>query len=294
MFSLFALSLALAAPPAAPPTTPPTAPGAFTPRPPLDHPTLAESARVASKGSTKGSTSGSGGKKKKQQKQGPHWQTDYYLQPGGGVQVYGQNGQTTTVATVGDDAEVTYAYVNAGLPRWQGYSRVRGQVMASGDSSQGLELRAGSFIGPQWKVLGLTSGLDVFWNRWTYGSQVLDPSLGAEVPVLASADLGKVDVYAGVAAAWLQEESRRVDWEQENLPGFGHEFAYMVGASGRIAGVRVGLNAQYRITAAGPVTSGGLTAGVDSGTLGDILEIFGQGSGGSSGDGGASEGGGRK
>lgn len=282
MLSLFALPFALAAEPT------------FTPLPPLDRRELGHPAAARTAPAGKGGSSGGAGKKKAQ-KQGPHWQTDYYLQPGGGVQVYTQNGQTSTVASIGGDAGVTYAYVNAGLPRWEGYSRLHGEVMASGDTSQGLELRAGSFIGPSWKVLGLRTGLDLFWNRWTYGSTVLDPSLGAEVPVIASADLQKVTIYGGVAAAWLQEPSRRVDWSTQALPGFGHEFAYLIGASGRIAGVRVGLQGQYRITAAGPITSGTLSAGVDSGTLGDILEVFGQGSGGSGGSGGGSnEGGTRK
>ncbi|MCB9744212.1 MAG: hypothetical protein H6740_16560, partial [Alphaproteobacteria bacterium] len=177
----------------------------------------------------------------------------------------------------------SYRYVNAGWPQWRGRTRVSGDVLASGDTSQGLEVRGGTFMGPHWKLAGVEGGLDVFWNRWTYGDQVLAPSLGAEVPVRLMAHKDGVSGYVGVAAAWLQDESRRVDWSTTSVPGFGHEFAYMAGASGTVAGVRLGLQGEYRVTAAGPVSTAMASASVDATTLQELIDLMRGGTGGSSG-----------
>ncbi|MCB9742164.1 MAG: hypothetical protein H6741_18360 [Alphaproteobacteria bacterium] len=263
MLSLALLAHALAAPD-------------FEPLPTLERPVLAAAAKGS--GSQGKATSK---KKNKAQNNEPHWKTEPYFAPRGGVRVYSSNGSTNTVATLGGVVGYQYRYVNAGKPQWRGYTRASADLLASGDSSQGMELRGGSFMGPHWKLVGVESGVDVFWNRWTYGNQTLAPSLGAELPIRAMVHQKGFSGYAGVASAWLQDESRRVDWSTVDVPGFGHEFAYFVGASGTVMGVQLGLQGEYRITAAGPISTAMASATVDGTTLQDIIDLA-RGQGGSS------------
>jgi hypothetical protein len=113
---------------------------------------------------------------------------------------------------------------------------------------------------------------------------VLDPSIGVEVPVVATLSGETLSAFAGVSPAYLMNEDRRVDWDKETIPGFGHEFTYMGGVSGRFNGLKLSAQAQYRVTAAGPIPSFSVNAGANSEGIQQILEIFGVG-GGSSGGG---------
>lgn len=210
------------------------------------------------------------GKGKATRKNKPHWETDYFLQPQGGVNIHSQNGESSTVATVGGQAGIEYAYVNAGTPQWRGRTRL-GAAFQATDGGAGNDLRLGSFMGPHWKTWGLESGVDVFRNQWTYGATELPVSFGAEVPVVARLHVKQLSGHAGVSSSWLQDETRRVDWSQQKVPGFGHEFAYLAGIGGTIAGVGLGANAEYRVTAGGPVSTFTLNASVDGATFNDIF-----------------------
>ncbi|MCB9763494.1 MAG: hypothetical protein H6739_27250 [Alphaproteobacteria bacterium] len=288
MLTLALLTSALAAAPVSPELLPP-----------LERPVLAQSFLGQPHTTLQKSGGKQGGKKGAKNKK-PHWESEPYIQPGGGLRIYKSSGSTQTVATLGGQLGYQYKYVNAGLPQWRGRTRAQGEVLASGDTDAGLELRVGSFMGPHWKYIGAESGLDLLWNRWTYGDQVLAPSLGAEVPVRAVFGTKDVSGYAGVASSFFLDESRRVDWSTVDVPGFGHEFAYQGGVSGRVLGVVVGGTAEYRITAAGPVSTFMLTAQVDGTTIQDIIDRMGGvevGNGdtgsGSGGDG-SNQGGGKK
>ncbi|MFT5582906.1 MAG: hypothetical protein ACI9VR_000483 [Cognaticolwellia sp.] len=216
-----------------------------------------------------------GGKKKKKKKK-PQWVNDWYVTPGGGGQVYSNGSTTTTTVTVGGEAGLSYEYINTPLPRWSGRSRVGVTTIASaanGASATGFDVRAGSFIGPAWKNVGIQGGPDFFYNQWTYRSVELDPTFGAELPVTVSAGIDQARVYVGVSPAWVDTASRRVDWAtvDSQLPGFGHEFRYVGGINGVLAGVALNAQYEYRITAVGPVQSVMLSAQVDGATLWDII-----------------------
>lgn len=243
-----------------------------------------------------------GGGKASGGKQQAAWRTEPYVEPAAGVRIYSQNGQSNTLATLGGQAGMLYRGPARPLPQWRGDARVQVEFLAGAastqtlDTSQSMELRAGNFIGPHWKTVGVESGLDLLWNRWTYGTQVLDPSWGVELPLTLQFHQKALNGYVGVATTYMNEPSRRVDWSQQSVPGVGHEFAYRAGAGGTVAGVDLTLQAEYRITAAGPVPSVFVSARVDGTTINDIfgsnLPTIG---GGTSGDGeGVEKGGGRK
>lgn len=213
-----------------------------------------------------------GGKKKKK----PQWVSDWYVTPGGGGQVYNNGTTTTTTVTVGGEAGLSYKYINTPLPRWSGRSRIGVTYIASaadGAKADGLDLRAGSFIGPSWKNAGVQFGPDFFYNQWTYRAVELDPTFGAELPVTVSAGIDQLQVYAGVSPAWVSTASRRVDWAtvDTQLPGIGHEFSYIGGVNGTLGGVQLNGQYEYRITAAGPLQSAMISAQVDGATVWDIL-----------------------
>jgi hypothetical protein len=265
-------------------------PAAFEPLPTLDRWVLSEgvaankTANNKKGGKKTGGGKNNGGIDVPPGPQIPGWRTEYYIQPGAGVRLY-QNGagETKTLATFGGEAGLSYRQKGKDLPKMVGRTRLSGEVMATGDLDKGLDVRAGSFIGPQWKNLGVQAGPDLFYNQWTFGSQVLDPSIGVEIPVTATLSGEKLTAFAGVSPAYLMNEDRRVDWDKETLPGFGHEFTYMGGLTGRFNGLKLSAQVQYRITAAGPIPSFSVNAGANSEGIQQILEIFGVGGGSSSG-----------
>lgn len=243
---------------------------------------------------------GKGGGGKASNKQQSAWRTEPYLEPAAGVRLYSQNGESNAVATLGGQAGMLYRGPARPVPQWRGDARVQAEFLAGAasadgiDTSQSMELRAGNFIGPHWKVVGVESGLDLLWNQWTYGGQELAPSWGVEVPLFLRLHQKGLTGYLGVAAAYMDTESRRVDWSEQSVPGFGHEFAYLAGAGGRVAGVNLGLQAEYRVTAAGPITSAFASAQVDGTTINDIFGSDLPTIGGGDDEGGADKGGGRK
>jgi len=237
-----------------------------------------------------------GGKKKKK----PQWVNDWFITPGGGGQVYSNGSTTTTTVTVGGEAGLSYKYINTPLPRWSGRSRVGVTYIASaadGATAEGFDVRAGSFIGPTWKNVGLQVGPDFFYNQWTYRAVDLKPTFGAEFPVTVSAGIDQAQLYVGVSPAWVDTASRRVDWDtvDSQLPGIGHEFRYVGGIHGVLAGVALNAQYEYRITAVGPVQGVMLSAQVDGATLWDIIsqtQEETQGTGGSQDSGGGGNSGG--
>ncbi|MED5374553.1 MAG: hypothetical protein VX899_26285 [Myxococcota bacterium] len=216
-------------------------------------------------------------KKKGAKKKKPHWESDWYVTPGGGAQVFNSGGTTTTTVNVGGEAGLAYSYVNTPLPRWSGKSRVAANYIVSasdGANAEGLDVRAGTFIGPSWKTVGVQAGPDLFYNSWTYRSVELEPTFGAELPVTVHAQLNQVQAYAGVSPAWVDTKSRRVDWDTVDspLPGIGHEFTYLAGITGVIGGVSLNGQYSYRITAAGPQQTAMVSAQVSGATVWDLIE----------------------
>ncbi len=185
-------------------------------------------------------------------KQQPHWETEPYVKPEAGAQINTGGGGTSTFVTLGASAGVRYTRVGAPPPVWTGQTRVRG-LYGTGSGIESLDARLGSFIGPRYKHIGLEFGPDVFWNRMSVeGGESLDPSVGLEFPVVATAKLSKeFTIMGGISPAWLAEASREVDWSQVSVPGFGDEFSYLAGASLNLRPISLSVNYVYRIVATG-------------------------------------------
>ena len=222
--------------------------------------------------SKKGGKKGGKGKKK-----GPHWERDFYVQPTASGRFYKRNnGETQSLATVGGEAGYTYNYVGGPRPHWYGRTRGAVEYIADNDSS-GLDLRVGTFFGPQGKTFGATFGVDGFYNTWTYGNQTLPESYGLEVPVALDIHRKTTWAQVGASVAYLAEESRRVDWSQQDIPGVGHEMSLFAGAGARIENLDLGVRYTYRITAIGPQQelSGFVT--VTGANIDDVWEMLGAG-----------------
>lgn len=191
------------------------------------------------------------GKKPPPKKVKPHWESEPFVRPEAGAQVNSNNGQLSTVVTLGAQAGFRYWRVGDPPPRWAGQSRVRGAI-GTGGSASALDFRLGSFIGPQWKVLGLSTGPDLFWNKILSSTVSLEPSLGVEFPTIATVKIADpFSIYGGFSPAWLANPDRRVDWSQVDVPGFGHEFSYLAGANLNLQPLRLGVAYAYRIVATG-------------------------------------------
>ena len=128
-------------------------------------------------------------------------------------------------------------------------------MISSGDAT-GMEIKLGSFLGPQWSGSGgsyvrLQAGPDVFWNRYSFGDVTLDPTVGMAIPVMAFTGVKIIGVYAGFEPAWIDNEDRRVDWDDQDAFGFGHQFSTFMGGQVNLGGMSVGLNYTRTITAYG-------------------------------------------
>jgi len=147
------------------------------------------------------------------------------------------------------------------IPTWAGRTRVSGYYGFGGEGVKSWELRAGSFIGPVFQRLSLETGLDVFGNQLTVDGDGLVPSAGIDFPLLARLDLTIPSVWGGIGTAYMFKKDRRVDWQETDQWGFGHEFQYVVGA-GLKAGVRISVEYTHRIVVTGDEETIMLGAGI--------------------------------
>ena len=180
----------------------------------------------------------------------PGWDWEPYARPIAGASVYTSGGQTRTSVTLGAEAGLRYWQTHHPPPRWAGRSRLQGATGLSSDV-RNLDVRLGSFIGPQWELFGVEAGPDLFFNQATWQGQGLEPSLGVEVPVIGALRPDPFTLYAGFAPAWLTNPDRRVDWSEVAVPGFGHEFAYLAGVGLDLGAFGLSLSYSYRIVATG-------------------------------------------
>jgi hypothetical protein len=189
--------------------------------------------------------------------QSTDWGHEFYARPAvGGSSYTGADGTSTTAIAIGGQGGVRYWQKKRGNPIWAGRSRAQLQYIVSSGSATGMEVRVGSFMGPQWagpsqSYFGLSSGLDVFWNRYNFGDVALDPTVGVGMPFVASTGLKLVGVYAGFEPSWIANEDRRVDWSDVDEFGFGHQFSTFVGGQLNLGGMGVGLNYTRTVTAYG-------------------------------------------
>jgi|GEM_PF-1005536 len=206
------------------------------------------------------------GKKGKRGKRGPDWAHEFYARPALGGSTYTDaDGNASTAIALGGQGGVRYWQRKRKNPIYAGRSRVQVQYIAAttGDTT-GMEVKVGSFMGPQWlgpkrSYVGLSSGLDVFWNRYTFGEVTLDPTVGVGVPVIGSAGVKLIGMYAGFEPAWIANADRRVDWSEQEYFGFGHQFSTFLGGQLNLGGTSVGVNYTRTITAYGVQQGYGLS-----------------------------------
>jgi hypothetical protein len=182
------------------------------------------------------------------------WQVEPYWRPVLGFSTFASSAGVSTGARLGATGGVHY---------WKapllGRTRVLG-AYTTGSSLSGLDLRLGSFMGPQWKLAGVEAGVDVFWDRYTAaGAEVMPASAGVDLPL--AVQVGPESFYgmAGVTPAILFAPERRVDWSSTDAFGFGHEFGWQLGVGARLG--RVGANLLYsrRIVASGVYSGWGVS-----------------------------------
>jgi len=180
-----------------------------------------------------------------------HWKTDPFLKPVIGANVFGAGTETYVSLSLGAEAGLHYRQDKPD-PLLMGTARVRGEYLL-GTGVKGTEVRVGNFIGPWWKFIGLQTGPDVFWNKYSYGTITLDPVTGLGWPVMALMDLVVINLYGGLEPAWYLSSTGRpqVDWSQQDTFGFGQEFTWFAGATIDLKVARVGLTWSRRTTAFG-------------------------------------------
>ncbi len=179
------------------------------------------------------------------------WQVTPYWRPVAGISSVASSSGVYTGVRLG---------ATAGLSYWKdplaGRTRALAAYTAGSSGFSGLDLRLGSFMGPQQKYWGAEAGADLFWDHYSAGSLELIPgSAGVDFPL--NLHLGPSELYglAGVSSALLFDPDRRVDWSSTDAFGFGHEFGWQLGVGAKLGRIR-GHVAYTRRTVVGGTVSG--------------------------------------
>jgi hypothetical protein len=209
------------------------------------------------KGGAKGKGKGKRGKRKKEE-----WRSRFYARPMvAGSSFTGPDGETQTALGIGGEGGIRYWEVNKAFPRLRG--RTRGTIeyiMSLGTT--GMAVKAGSFMGPAWKNFALESGLDLSWDRYEWGDVTMEPTIGAGIPVIASAGIKGISVYAGLQPTWVNNEDREVDWSETDEFGFGDEFSTFLGGSIAIDDMSLTIGYTRRVTVFGVQQGYGVSANI--------------------------------
>ncbi len=124
-----------------------------------------------------------------------------------------------------------------------------------GADKRGHQARAGLFGGLHHEWWGLELGVDGWRNRYELEDFSLPPSFGLDVPLQLAGGPRQLHAVVGVAPALAVNPDRRVDWEQAEILGFGHEFKRWIGLQTRIKHVVLGV-VYYQRQVAGEVVQG--------------------------------------
>ncbi len=178
------------------------------------------------------------------------WSPRPYVKPHLDLLLYDDGSGTQALAMLGLEGGVRYAQQGEQIPTWAGRTRVAGYYGVGLPGVHAWDYRLGSFMGPVFKVLSIESGLDLFRNELTVDGEGLVPSTGIDVPLLATLDFKVPSLWAGIGTAYLFDPDRRVDWQETDDFGFGHEFQYLFGAGLRF-GIHVSAQYTHRVVATG-------------------------------------------
>ena len=162
------------------------------------------------------------------------------------------------MVSLGGTAGLRYWQKGNPTPTWRG--TFRGQAAYLVGAGSGMEVRVGNFIGPWWKMIGVSVGPDLFWNQYTWGSVTLEPTTGVGLPVMTTVGVKQFSVFGGVEPAWyISSERDPVDWSETDAFGFGHEFSKTAGVSLNLPLFRVGVYVTERTTSLGKQVGYGLS-----------------------------------
>jgi len=172
------------------------------------------------------------------------WAKRPYLKPVIGLSTFSSGGSVSSAVSLGAEGGLRYWQKDRDGLYWTGKLRARGAYLLGTGDTTGTDLRIGNFIGPRFKILGLQTGPDVFWNQYTWDGVVLDPTTGLGWPVMASISLTPVYLNAGVEPAWyLSGRREAVDWDSARTFGFGDEFTVFGGVGLGLGPVGIGVSA---------------------------------------------------
>ena len=202
-------------------------------------------------------------KKRKRGKRGKEeWKSQFYARPMlAGSSFTTPDGETSTALGIGGEGGLRYWEVNKAFPRLRG--RTRGTIeyiMSAGTTGMGVKF--GSFLGPAWRNFALESGLDVSWDRYEWGDVKMEPTVGAGIPLIASAGVKGLSVYAGLQPTWVNNNDREVDWSATDEFGFGDEFSTFVGGSVGIDDMSLTVGYSRRVTVFGVQEGYGISANI--------------------------------
>lgn len=179
-----------------------------------------------------------------------------YVSPGAGVVVTSTG--TAPTASLGGGAGFKYQYKK----KYRGdlhldYNQLVG---TSTDSLSGRDLHLGNDFTYREKTWGLTVGGAYFFNEYYQGDTVVQaPSGGLELPIRVDIGKRKLYGYGGVTPAMVFNEARNKG--TNTVPGGFDEMTWVVGAGGKVSGLRVEVGYQSRVTPQGTFNTPIFTVG---------------------------------
>ncbi len=207
-----------------------------------------DSGSSASSGSSS-STKDTDGAKKAKKKKIFGWNYQPYVMPGGGVTI---NSSATSV-NAGVDVGVDYW-----RKKWVG-NLYAGGSYTTGDGLNGYDVHLGDVMGQREKYWGVTGGLELVYNGYTYqnGSSAMKPSAGVNIPVELVVGPKKYYAFAGVTPGFFTERSRNAQ-----VAGIFHELEWHVGAGAKLKWITGEVGLMESITSAGVIWTPTLTLNV--------------------------------
>ena len=188
------------------------------------------------------------------------WEKEPFVDPIVGVTILATSSNVYPSIGLGAQGGFRYWQSRAKQPVLMGTARLRGEYLL-GSGLSGPEVRLGNFIGPWFHIVGLQTGPDLFWNKYSFTGISLDPTVGLAWPVLAVLDLKLVRFNTGVQPGWyFTGDLPEVDWSEESGFGFGHEYTWFLG--GAIDLKAVGFTVSYTHRTTGYGVQQGIGAGI--------------------------------
>lgn len=188
--------------------------------------------------SSSSSSNDTSGAKKGKKKKIFGWNYQPYVMPGGGVSI---NSSVTSV-NAGVDVGISYW-----RKKWVG-DLYAGGSYTTGDGLNGYDLHVGDVMGQRQKYWGITGGLELVFNGYTYadGSPAMKPAGGLNIPV--EIVVGPKDYYAfaGVTPGFFTDKSRNAE-----VAGVIHELSWHAGAGANLKWVTGEIGIMQSITSAG-------------------------------------------